>query len=119
MNNADYPNEIAENYVDCTAVTTDADADCLDNGFGVSTPEVSTSGVHLSSFDLLFVECLDGIPALECIDAALASVATEPVLANTGVNGAQGALLAGGAAVLAVVGAGLVIARRRKAQVND
>ena len=86
----------------------------VDNGFGISVPVVNAPGDHLASFDILFVTCLSGITAIECLNAGTGAVAEVPTLANTGINAAQGGLLAGGAALFALVGAGLVIARRRK-----
>ena len=88
----------------------------VDNGFGISVPVVDAAGEHLASFDLLFVSCLDGITAIECLNAGTGAVAAVPTLANTGINATQGGLLAGGAALFALVGAGLVIARRRATQ---
>jgi len=90
----------------------------IDNGFGVSVAMTDVAGTSTASFDLLFVSCLSGITAIQCIEDGLvpivAPVVEVPTLANTGINATQGGLLAGGAALFALVGAGLVIARRRK-----
>lgn len=77
----------------------------IDNGFGISTPAVSAAGAHTASFDLLFVGCLDGIGALQCINDATTPV--EPELANTGASvvaplGAAVALMIAGVAVVAI-----------------
>lgn len=74
----------------------------IDNGFGISTPVVSTAGAHTASFDLLFVGCLDGVGALQCINEAVT-----PALAKTGASvvaplGAGVALLLAGLAVVAM-----------------
>lgn len=92
IDNADAPNTVS--------VETD-----IDNGFGISTPVVSTAGAHTASFDLLFVGCLDGIGALQCINEAVTPAV--PELAKTGASvvaplGAGVALLLAGLAVVAM-----------------
>lgn len=76
----------------------------VDNGFGISTPVVSTAGAHTASFDLLFVGCLDGVEALQCINDQLG-------LAETGFD-ATGLALGG----FALVAAGAVVVVRRRAR---
>jgi LPXTG-motif cell wall-anchored protein len=57
------------------------------------------------------------IQSPECADAAATPIA-EPTLAQTGVNGTNTGLMAGGAAVFALLGAGIFIAFRRRAARN-
>ena len=91
-----YYNEDAPN-----ATNTDTN---VDNGFGISTPMVNTAGEHTASFDLLFVGCLDGVEALQCINDQFG-------LAETGFD-ASGLALGG----FALVAAGAVVAVRRRAR---
>lgn len=77
----------------------------IDNGFGISTPAVSTAGAHTASFDLMFVGCLDGVEALQCINDAVNPA--DPELANTGASviaplGAAAALMIAGVAIVAI-----------------
>jgi hypothetical protein len=101
--NPDSFNSWVENNEDApNSISTDLN---IDNGFGVSTPAVSAAGAHTASFDLLFVGCLDGVDALQCVNDAVTPA--EPELANTGASivaplGAAVALMIAGVAVFAI-----------------
>lgn len=83
------------------ATNTDTD---VDNGFGISTPVASAAGAYTNSFDLMFVGCLDGVPAIQCINDKIG-------LAETGVD-ASGIALGG----FALIAAGVAVAVRRRAR---
>jgi len=101
--NAVFPNE----------VSTDED---VDNGFGAQSVSTYDVGTTSHTFDLLFVDCIEGVEsAVACAEAGIARTApaapAPAVLAATGVDqGATSGLVAGGLALLAL--GALVIARR-------
>jgi LPXTG-motif cell wall-anchored protein len=97
----------------------------IDNGFGVSTPVVSSAGTHTATFDLLFVGCLAGEEDLQCINENIpapvatttpattipATTAPAAALATTGAN-LNWLFVAGLFAVVA--GSGFLAFSRRK-----
>lgn len=84
----------------------------VDNGWGVQSPAVTVAGTSVSSWRTYFVSCLDSdTSASQCVDRA-APVA-EPTLPDTGLDsGALTGLIGGGAALLAI-GIAIVVIRRR------
>jgi LPXTG-motif cell wall-anchored protein len=106
-----YSNDDAPNSI---AAGTD-----LDNGFGISTPVVSAAGEYATSFDLLFVGCLDGVEALQCINDNVnpaPAPAPDPELANTGASVA--APFGTGLAIL-LAGLAVVLVRRKGSRLTD
>lgn len=80
VNNADAPNEMS------TATN-------IDNGFGISTPEVASAGNHTSSFDIFFVGCANAADPITCLDASLPTdPSPESELAATGASAGLGGL---------------------------
>jgi LPXTG-motif cell wall-anchored protein len=90
----------------------------IDNGFGVSSA-LSTAATDSMTFDLIFDDCVATSP-LPCADGALGTepapgTEATPSLPNTGVDtGALAGLIGGGAALLAI-GVAIVVIRRRSA----
>lgn len=103
-NNDDAPNEVS------TATN-------IDNGFGISTPEVATAGNHSSSFDIFFVGCESAADPIACLDAILPSDPSpdsDTELAATGASAGMSGLLV--AALLLALGAADLVLRRRAIQ---
>jgi LPXTG-motif cell wall-anchored protein len=105
---------VAENAAFPNEVSTEED---VDNGFGAQRASTYEVGTTSHSFDLLFVDCVEGVEsAVACADQGIARTADVVVedpatLAATGVDqGATSGLVAGGVALLAL--GALVIARR-------
>ena len=84
----------------------------IDNGWGVQSPAVTVAGTSVSSWRTYFVSCLESdTSASQCVDRA-APVA-KPTLPDTGADsGALAGLIGGGAALLAI-GVAIVVIRRR------
>ncbi len=103
-NNDDAPNEVS------TATN-------IDNGFGISTPEVTTPGNHTSSFDIFFVGCANAADPIACLDESLPSDPSpdsDSELAATGASAGMGGLVV--AALLLALGAIDLVLRRRAAK---
>lgn len=86
----------------------------IDNGFGISTPEVATAGNHTSSFDIFFVGCANAADPIACLNASLPldpAPDSDSELAATGVSAGMGGLVV--AALLLALGAIDVVSRRR------
>jgi hypothetical protein len=97
---------VAENAAFPNEASTEED---VDNGFGAQSTSTYEVGTTSHSFDLLFVDCVEGVEsAVACADAGFARTGS---LAATGVDqGSTGGLIGGGIALL-VLGT-LVLARR-------
>jgi LPXTG-motif cell wall-anchored protein len=85
----------------------------IDNGWGVQSPDVTVAGTSVSSWRTYFVSCLESdTSASQCVDRA-APVA-KPTLPDTGADsGALAGLIGGGAALLAI-GVAIVVIRRHR-----
>lgn len=87
-------------------ISTDTD---IDNGWGVQAPDVSAAGTSVNSWRAYFVSCLNtNISAIQCIDEA-----NNPSLPDTGADSATLAGLLGGGAALLALGVAIVVIRRR------
>jgi LPXTG-motif cell wall-anchored protein len=96
-------------------------AEGVDNGFSVQAGNGSyfvqddlVLAPATSKFDLLFMACEVGVAPGDCIEAGGYVAPADPALANTGVNGASAAALAAGTFALVMVGAALMVVRRRR-----
>jgi hypothetical protein len=109
------------NTVQANAVDPVLPEDYTDNGFAVQPFSAAVVGDNTATFEFIFTGCDISSDPTECAGAAAAAPVVAPVveaapeLASTGFDGATSGVLAGGAALVALLGALAIVTTRRRA----